>query len=289
MSAGKPFVQSSEGLVWSANSTLLVEAGTVDGVLHVPMNPYLVGVLSVISIFGGALLGMRLQYLLPDHHLSKETQDLVKLCAGIVATLTALVLGLLVSSAKSSFDAINTGIVQASANIIFLDRTLARYGPETGPVREQLRCTVASDINAVWPDEKIGEPGLQAVERKNAMESVQDKLNAIEPDTDAHRGMFSQAQQISASLAQSRWLMIEETHNILPHPLVIILVFWLTLLFISFGLFAPRNMTAITVMFVGACAISVAIYLVLELNHPFDGIVRVSSMPWRNALQHLGR
>ncbi len=232
---------------------------------------------------------MKLQYMLPGHHLSKETQDLVKLCAGIVATLTALVLGLLVSSAKSSFDAINTGIVQASANIIFLDRTLARYGPETQPVRQQLRYTVAADIDAVWPDEKTGEPGLGAVERKNAMESVQDKLNNIEPDSEVHRSMFAQAQQIAGSLAQSRWLMIEETHNVLPHPLLIILVFWLTLLFISFGLFAPRNITAITVMFVGACAISVAIYVVLELNHPFDGLVRISSMPWRNALQHLGR
>lgn len=253
------------------------------------MNPYFVGMLSVTSIFGGALLGMRLQLLLPDHHLSKEMQDLVKLCAGIVATLTALVLGLLVSSAKSSFDAINTGIVQSSANIIFLDRTLARYGPETKPVREQLKHTVAADIDAVWPDEKTGDPGLGAVERKNAMEVVQDRLNDIEPDSDAHRGMFAQAQQVAASLAQSRWLLIEETHNILPHPLLMILVFWLTLLFISFGLFAPRNLTAITVLFVGACAISVAIYVVLELNHPFDGVVKISSAPWRNALQHLGR
>ncbi len=253
------------------------------------MNPYLVGILSITLIFGGALLGMRLQYMLPGHHLSKETQDLVKLCAGIVATLTALVLGLLVSSAKSSFDAINTGIVQASANIIFLDRTLARYGPQAEPVRQQLKYTIAADINAVWPDEKSGDPGLNAIERKNAMESVQDKLNDIEPDTEARRGMFAQAQQIAANLAQSRWLIIEETHNILPHPLLTILVFWFTLLFVSFGLFAPRNLTAITVMFVGACAISVAIYLVLELNHPFDGLVRISSTPWRNALQHLGR
>lgn len=253
------------------------------------MNPYFVGMLSVSSIFGGALLGMRLQLMLPGHHLSKEMQDLVKLCAGIVATLTALVLGLLVSSAKTSFDAINTGIVQASANVIFLDRTLARYGPETKPVRDQLRSTVASDINTVWPDEENVEPGLPPVERKNAMETVQDRLNAIEPDSEVHREMFVQAQQVASSLAQSRWLLIEETHNILPHPLLMILVFWLTLLFISFGLFAPRNVTALAVLFVGACAISVAIYVVLELNHPFDGVVRISSVPWRNALQHLGR
>src|SRR5215831_10307931 len=111
------------------------------------MNSITVGLISAGCIFSGALLGMQLQRLLPGHHLAKEMQDLVKLSAGTVATLTALVLGLLVSSAKSSFDNINAGIVQGSARLILLDRALARYGPETKPVREQLKRAVAVFFN----------------------------------------------------------------------------------------------------------------------------------------------
>jgi hypothetical protein len=253
------------------------------------MSPLVTGLISACCIFGGALLGMRLQRLLPSHHLSKEMQDLVKLSAGTIATLTALVLGLLVSSAKSSFDAINTGIVQGSANVIFLDHTLARYGPETGPVREELKRTVAAGIEKIWPEEKSGSTGVAALERTDGMEAVQEKLSEVIPKTDAQHAVLTQAQQLTTNMGQSRWLLIEETHTQLPFTLLVILVFWLVLLFVSFGLFAPENMTAHVVLLVGACAISAAIFLVLELNQPLEGLIKVSSTPLRNALQHLGQ
>lgn len=253
------------------------------------MNPIAIGLVSAGCIFGGALFGMGIQRLLPSHHLSKEMQDLVKLSAGTIATLTALVLGLLVSSAKSSFDAINTGIVQGGANIIFLDHTLARYGPEMQPVRDQLKRSVTSGIEMVWPEEKGGIPGVASLEHASGIETVQDRLCEIFPHTDAQRGILAQAQQLTANLGQSRWLLIEETHGQLPLPLLFILVFWLVLLFLSFGLFAPRNTMALVVLLVGACAISAAIFLVLELNQPLDGFIRVSSEPLRNAVRHLGQ
>ncbi len=253
------------------------------------MNPFSIGLLSAGSIFAGALIGMALQRLLPSGHLSKEMQDLVKLSAGTIATLTALVLGLLVSSAKSSFDAVNNGIVQGGANIIFLDRTLARYGPEAEPVREQLKRTIAGGLESVWPEEKTAVSGLTAFERANGLELVQGKLSELTPGTDPQRAIFSQAQQLASSLGQMRWLLIEETYSGLPVPLLVILVFWLVLLFISFGLYAPRNTMSHVVLLVGACAISAAIFLVLELNQPFDGLIRASSAPLRNALGHLGQ
>ena len=246
-----------------------------------------IGFISAASVFGGALLGMRLHSLLPGHHLSKEMQDLVKLSAGTIATLTALVLGLLVSSAKSSFDNINAGIVQGSAKLILLDRALARYGPEAKPVREQLKRVVAAGIETLWPTEKTGVPALTAFERANGMELVQDKLRELTPQTDAQRQFLAQAQQMAGDLGQTRWLLIEQSQNELPLPLLMILVFWLVLLFVSFGLFAPRNAMALTVLFVGACAISAAIFLVLELNRPLEGTIKVSSGPLRNALSHI--
>jgi hypothetical protein len=253
------------------------------------MNSIIIGLISAGSLFLGALIGMGLQRKLPGHHLSKEMQDLVKLTAGTIATLTALVLGLLVSSAKNSFDAMNTGIVQSSAKIIILDRTLARYGPESKATREQLKRVVAAGIEKVWPKEKTGVTALTAFERSNGMELVQDKLSELTPKNDLQRQILAQAQQTVNDLTQTRWLLVEEAQGQLPVPLLIILIFWLVLLFVSFGLFAPRNLMAVMVLLVGACALSAAISLVIELNKPLDGFIKVSSAPLQNALQHMGQ
>ena len=113
------------------------------------MSSLIVGIICAGCIFGGVLLGFWLQSLLPKHHLSKESQDTVKLGAGMVATMAALVLGLLVSSSKSSFDTVNTGIAQLGAKIILLDRALAGYGPETKEAREQVRISTAGAISRV--------------------------------------------------------------------------------------------------------------------------------------------
>src|SRR5262249_43866959 len=149
------------------------------------MNFTSIALASAGCIFLGALLGLFLQRLLPSHHLSNETQDVVKLSAGTIATLTALVLGLLVSSARSSFDTMNNGIVQSSARLILLDRALARYGPETKAAREQLKRAVAAIIETVWPAETTGVEALTVVERANGVELVQDKLNELTPQSDA--------------------------------------------------------------------------------------------------------
>ena len=251
------------------------------------MNSFAIALVSAGCIFAGGLLGMGLARRLPSHHVNKDMQDLVKLSAGTIATLTALVLGLLVSSAKSSFDAINTGIVQGSARFILLDRTLARYGPEAKPARDQLKRVLATGIENVWPTERTGVSALTAFERGNGVELVQERLRELTPQDDAQREALSDARQIARELGQERWLLVEEAQNQLPVPLLVILVFWLVLLFVSFGLFAPRNAMALTVLFVGACSISAAIFLVLELNRPLDGLIKVSGAPLRNALQHM--
>jgi hypothetical protein len=253
------------------------------------MSSITIGLVSAGCLFTGALFGMGLARRLPGHHLSREMQDLVKLSSGMIATLTALVLGLLVSSAKNSFDAMNTGIVQGSAKFIVLDHTLARYGPETQPVREQLKRTVAAGIERIWPKEKTGVTALTAFERGNGMELVQDQLGELTPKNDAQRQTLAQAQQMVNDLTQTRWLLVEEAQSQLPVPLLVILVFWLFLLFISFGLFAPRNFMALMVLLTGACALSAAISLVIEMNQPLDGFIKVSSAPLRNALQHMGQ
>src|SRR5438045_4907791 len=165
-----------------------------------------IGLISAACIFGGALLGLLLQGLLPQHHLRDNSKDTVKVVAGTIATLSALVLGLLVGSAKSSFDATNTAIIQNGAKIILLDRVLAAYGPETKDVREQLRGAVAAGIEMFWPEEKNVGSGMTAFERANAMEMIQAKLRSLTPATDTQRQLLSQAEQISGGLLPARWL-----------------------------------------------------------------------------------
>jgi hypothetical protein len=184
---------------------------------------------------------------------------------------------------------VNNGLVQGSAKFILLDRALARYGPETQAVRAEVQRALAGGIETVWPMEKTGVSALTAFERANGMELVQDKLRELTPHNDAQRQALAQAQHIVGDLSQTRWLLIEQEQNQLPFPLLLVLVFWLTLLFVSFGLFAPCNATVLTVLLVGAGAVSVAIFLVIELNQPLEGFVKISNAPLRNALQHLNQ
>ena len=213
----------------------------------------------------------------------------VEVSAGTIATLTALVLGLLVSSAKSSYDGTNTAVVQASAKAVVLDRALAAHGPETGAARNELRQVIPASIEGGWPSQKTGVPILSAIERSSGVEPLLDKLRELKPDNDAQRQILTQAHQIVGDVNHTHWLLIEQAQNQLPLSLLVILIFWLGLLFVSFGLFAPPNATAIAVLLVGACAVSAAIFLVLELNQPLDGLVKVSSAPFVKALQHLGQ
>ncbi len=245
--------------------------------------------ISAGCIFGGAVLGLALSGLLPEHHLRDNSKDTVKVVAGTIATLAALVLGLLVGSAKSSFDTMNTEVTQSATKLILLDRVLAAYGPETKDARDQLRRGVATVIETVWPEEKTEGSGLAAIEKANNLETLQTKLHALTPATDLQRQLLPQAQQIASDLTQTRWLVIEQAQSALPMPFLVVLLFWLTMLHVSFGLFAARNATVITVLLISALSVSGAIFIILEMNHPLQGMIKISSAPMRKALEHMGR
>jgi len=239
---------------------------------------------------GGVLGGLWLQRLLPRDHLSKESQDVVKLGAGLIATVTALVLGLLVSSAKGTFDAMNSRITQMSAKVLIVDETLAQYGPEARPVREQLRRSTELLLRQIWPAEQTGPArGMAVIEQGGEIKLIRESHGALTPGDEAHRQLLVQAQQVMGEIAQSRWMLIEEAQNTLPTALLIVLVFWLAMLFASFGLFAPRNATIVIALIVSACAMAGAIFLVLELSQPLDGLIKVSSGPLRKVLELMGR
>jgi hypothetical protein len=235
-------------------------------------------------LLGGVLLGMRLHDRLPNHHLSKESQDTVKLGAGMVATMSALILGLLVSSAKSSFDAMNNALALNSAKIIQLDYLLSEYGPEAQPLRVALKQGLAGRVDAIWAHSG----GLNAVERVTVMLDFQRGLHKLAPANDAQKSIFVEAQRISTEVWQSRLIMIEQQQAPVSPVLLALLVFWLTLLFTSFGLFAPRNLTVFSVLFVCALSVASAVFLILELSHPLSGYIKASSAPLLKALELIG-
>ncbi|HEX7230436.1 MAG TPA: hypothetical protein VF452_08575 [Candidatus Binatia bacterium] len=177
--------------------------------------------------------------------------------------------------------------MEGSVKIILLDRALVRYGAEAKSAREELKHAIATGVETIWAKDKTGASGFTAFEHAKGMELVQEKVTELIPQNNTQRQALTRAQQIVAELAQNRLLLIEQEQNQLPFSLVLILIFWLTLIFVSFGLFAPSNVTALTVLFLGACAISAAIFLVLDLDRPLEGFIKVSSNPLRDALAHL--
>jgi len=203
--------------------------------------------------------------------------------------VAALVLGLLVASSKSAFETAEEAITQRGAKIVFLDRILSDYGPETKDAREQLRRTVVSSIEMIWPDSKSGKSDLGDYERMDGMEMTERTVLKLTPASDAQRQLFTTALQILTDLRQSRWILIERSTHALPIPFLVVLLFWLTVLHVSFGLFAPRNGTVITLLFISALSVSGAIFIVLDMSHPLQGVFKVSSEPMRKALEELSR
>ena len=241
-------------------------------------------------VFGGTLLGMILRGLLPEHHLTAESKDIVKLGMGLLGTMTALVLGLLIASAKGSFDTQRNGLAQLSANLILLDRTLAHYGPVTKEVREMLRASVVDMLQHTWPEENPQSGQAEAkIGTEGRYEGLYEKIQDLTPKNDAQRTLQAQALKTGIDIAQTRWLLFTQKGSSIPTPFLVVMVCWLTLILGSFGLFAPPNATVFMTLLVCALAVSSAIFLILELDRPFDGIIQVSSDSLRSALAQIGR
>jgi hypothetical protein len=253
------------------------------------MSSLVTAFITLACMLSGILLGLRLRYVLPEHHTRDESKDIVKTGAGMMATLVALIIGLLVSSAKSSFDIANASITQGGAKIITLNHFLSRYGPEAKEMRELLRRAVASGVERVWPNDSTHHVDLTELEAATGMEDVYDKIRELSPQNDSQQYLKSQAVQLSADLMQSRWMLLEQSQNNVPTVFLIVLTFWLTVLFANFGLLAPRNLTAILALFICAMSMSGAIFLIMELNHPLEGVIKVSSAPLLKALSVIGK
>ena len=243
-----------------------------------------ISLIVLASVFGGALLGILLRSVLPSHHLSAETKDIVKLGMGLVGTMAALVLGLLVASAKGSYDTQSAELTQLSSNILLLDRGLTLYGPETREIRALLR-----DIVVRFHDQMWSKDAASRLSPPSGGEILYAKIQGLTPKNDTQRSIQSQALSVVVDMGKTRLLMYEQAKTAVSRPLLVVLVLWLSVIFISFGLYAPFNATAVSSLFLAALSVSGAIFLILEMYTPYAGLVQISDAPVRAVITNLGR
>ena len=253
------------------------------------MSPTATGGIVFACTLAGMLIGMWLRNRLPPHHLDNDTQSSVKEVNGLIATMTALILGLVTASAQDSFTKVGAAVEHTAADIVALDRLLARFGPETSEIRGTLRRAVDQRLKGVWgaePGATVGQIGAnpaQEFERIGAM------IVSLETRTENQQWLKSRALDLTESLLAARWGIFASQEPAIPNAFLVIISFWVTAAFAGYALFAPRNSTMTGIMVVSAFSVACAIFLILELGSPFEGRIAVSGDPLRFALAHLGQ
>jgi hypothetical protein len=253
------------------------------------MRPFAVALVVFVGVSGGGLLGLTLRGRLPSDQLREDWVGMVKLGTGLIATLSALVLGLLVASAKASYDQTNNQIIKAAADLVLLDRTLAQYGPETSEARKLLR-SVGADVAEILsgthadPLADLANPQMSARgERFSA------QLRGLAPHNDGQRMLQQRAMNLDYELAQARWLILAQGQSSLPLVFVGLLVLWAAAMFAGFGLVSVNNRTNIAALLFCALSLGFTVLVIEELNRPLGGLLRIQSAPIRSALTYVGR
>lgn len=237
----------------------------------------------------GALTGMFLRVVLPHHHLSVDSKDIIKIAMGLLATMSALVLGLLIASAKNSYDEHDAAVKSSAAKVLVLDHVLSSYGAETIEIRAQLRRTLSEKIAEVWGEGGPQRTKFDVPKGQLSAPGLESRILQLAPHNDSQRWLRSQALQIIRDVMETRWAVLGSLRSSIPMPFLVIMVFWLTVIFVSFGLFAPRNATVAVVLFLCALSVASSVFLILEMDHPFEGTIKISSAPLRYALSQLGQ
>lgn len=253
------------------------------------MNPLTTASVVLACVFASALCGLYLRPALPKEHLQEDSKDLIKLGIGLIATLAALVLGLLISSAKTSFEKVNDDLLDTAAQMVSLDRALAHYGPETQELRVQMKQMYSGVIERLFSSDQRERAKLEAPIALAQAEGIRTRLLQLSPQSDAQHWLKSRALEIFNDLSTRRWLLLLQKSGSISPAFLVVLVFWLSMIFMAFGLLAPRNPTVVVTLLVCALSVSGAIFLVLEMEQPLQGLMKVSSEPLRDGLEHLGR
>jgi Protein of unknown function (DUF4239) len=251
------------------------------------MSSLTIAAVVLACIFSGSLFGMWLSYRLPENHRSPESRDAVKLATGMLSVLAALVLGLLIASVKSSFDSTDAQIRQFAATLILLNQTLGDYGPETAEARQMVRHYTARALEDNWPTEGSTPVRMEDVKSGALLDGVRTAILALPGGDRRREALRADAASLVEDALKTRWLLIERAGSSIQNMFMEILIVWVTLIFVSFGYNAPRNATVATTFVLSAAALAGCIFLIVEMDTPFEGLITVSSAPMRDALAHM--
>lgn len=250
------------------------------------MNSVVVSSIVFASIFAAALLGIVIRRALPEDHVASDAREVIKLATALMATMAALVLGMLVSSAKSSYDTSKNEVAEMSSDIVTIDRLLAKYGSETGEIRAEFRQLVEFGLHRIWPGAASRQTDLRPGDHGQILA---DKLLLLVPKNETQTAAKTQAASMVVALQRTQWLLfLRSKQKPIPIPLLVVLISWLAAIFASFGLFAPSNATVVATLALSALAVSSAIFIILEMYAPFSGILEISPAPIVEALREMG-
>ncbi|WP_455270929.1 bestrophin-like domain [Rhizobium herbae] len=250
------------------------------------MSSITLGAIVFVCLFGASLIGIVVRNRLPDHHLDSESKDVIRLSTAVVGTLSALALGLLIASANNVYNNAEAELRTSAARLLLLDRVMAQYGPETAHARSLLHRLVENRLVQGWGT-ATEQAGIDPYHENQGIEPVQGELRNLTPATEPQRLLQARALEVSGLLAEAHWMLVESSSEGLPTAFLVILVFWLAWLFLTFGLQAPANPTVIGVMMVCSLSVAGAIFLVIDMAHPYLGVIHVSEDPLRATLEHI--
>lgn len=251
------------------------------------MSSLAIGFIVLGCLCAGAVLGFLIRRVLPEDHLSADSKDAIKIGTGLIGTMGALVLGLMVGSAKGSYDTQKAELTQMSAKIILLDRGLAHFGPETKEIRAELKQVTGRMLELLWPDANAPPSVLSVAPAAN--EGLIDSILELSPKNDSQQSIKNQVVALAVDVGQTRWLLNQQRGSSISTVFLVLLTFWLTLIFVSTGLLAPVNGTVIVTLFLCAVSLAGAVFLILELDRPFSGMIQIPTETLRHAMAQLGR
>jgi hypothetical protein len=253
---------------------------------HPPVTPFRTTAIVAACLLAAVCMGMWLGHLIPVDQLSPETKDIVRLTTNLVATMSALLLGLLVNSSKASYDTTRTRVMQKASKYALLDRVLEICGPQAAEVRDDLHALIEAETRRLWPDDAhVTAPTKSQHQMGNAFYL---SILRLEARDDIERALKAQAVNLAVDLGQLLSLMDAESTSI-SKPMLTVVVLWLVQIFLGFSVIAPPTATAIFALIVSALCAAGAIFLILELDEPFGGLIRIPSEPMRNLLRQFGK
>lgn len=251
------------------------------------MSPFVIALLVAALMMAGALGGGFLRRRLSSRHFDDETKDVVKLGLGFLATLSALVMGLVISSSKASYDAKAEMVHTSAALIIEFDTSLRQIGPAADPIRQLLRDAVASTMHQIWSTQGATSGLPDSVATKRRVGQLEKMLFDLSVTGEMQRKAQANAFNAVAELTRINAVAFTQRGSDVITPLLSVVACWMMLNIAGWNLFAPANRMVMAVNVVCALSVASAIFLILEMDQPFNGVIGISDAPMRAALLRL--